>query len=108
MQTIEGGIISLRREGAASKRYRGVCVVDSFTSANQKEKVPTQGALLAIYLEKSGRLVRRTSSQTSIYMRAVDMVFTLATRHSEYDIALIQVFGRRAFEYACLSSWVAK
>jgi glycosyltransferase involved in cell wall biosynthesis len=87
--------------------HRRVCVVDSFLAGTVNCAVPTQGALLADHFMRDGLTVLKTSSRPGKVLRAADMVATLVRRRSEYDVALIQVFGRRAFRYAQLSACVA-
>lgn len=85
-----------------------ICVVDSFVAETGTQAVPTQGALLADYLAKEGLFVIRTSSEPKKLKRALDMAATLVRCRSEYDVTLIQVFGLRAFQYAQVSSWIAR
>ena len=87
---------------------RRVCVVDSLAADCEAGRVPTQGGLLADYLAREGLTVLKASTQPGKLMRALDMALTLSCHLEKYDVALIQVFGRRAFEYARLSSWIAK
>jgi glycosyltransferase involved in cell wall biosynthesis len=104
---VPGQAVSASLSDDRSSDSPRICVVDSFPPAGAAAALPTQGQLLARHFELEGLPVLRTSEQANKALRLADIVATLTSRRSAYDVAVVQAFGRRGLVYAATAVRVA-
>lgn len=82
-----------------------ILIVGSF--AQHGNNPPTQALVLANAMQKRGVMLLTTSKRANKWKRLTDIVFTMFTKASAYDIAIIQFYSGNSFIWQYIAVHIA-
>ncbi len=75
--------------------------------AKSAKQVPTQALVLAGAMQKRGVELITTSRYINKWKRLLDIVFTMFTKASGYDVAIIQFYSGNSFIWQYIAAYIA-
>jgi glycosyltransferase involved in cell wall biosynthesis len=82
-----------------------LCIGNYFSAVG---KTRTSSDELAVQLSAKGWKITTTSSKKNKFLRLADMVFTIISHRSDYDVALVDVYSGMGFIWAEVSTFFLK